>query len=498
MSVSLPSVRYGDRPAFGALVACLVGLWLALSGWLLWGSVALAVLTAGLWAAARQRRWAIPSFLLLLPLLAVAYGLYARARSFPQRSMPAAVTLYDTEVRVDYPVAASLESAIRYHATLVEEGLPILLTLPGGREELYGVVLRGDLDLASLAGGGTYRRYLLGEGYVAQGYGQSLVPTGRRSYTLRSRLMEGRSRLVRRFEQATGERLGYADRGLVYALCLGERLHLPREVKEGFTTAGVAHILAVSGYHLGVVFGLVAGLLGLLLPGYRHRRLRYGLILAVLFLYTLVTGASMATVRALVMSSIYLVARIAGRRADPIQVLSLTLLFFLLRSPYALCSVGLILSVSAVWGLMLFMPLLDCLVQPSVRLLRSAWSSIAACLSAQIGVLPWLFLFFGTAAGSTLWCTLPIVLLSGLLIPAGLLSLGWVGLFGRLPGVVITLLGFLSRAMRQVTDLFATPEASLAVTMEYDGVLVVLYYGIVLLLYDLVLRYLRRRRQSIR
>ena len=352
------------------------------------------------------------------------------------------------------------------------------------------MLLRGDLDLVALLGDtlpGSYGRYLLGEGYVAQGYGQSLDTAGR-ARTIRCRLMEGRHHLISRFDSAVGDRLSAADKGLVYALCLGERLHLPRSVKSDFTSSGVAHVLAVSGYHLGIVFGLLSGLLGMLLPAYRHRRLRYLLIFLGLLVYTLLTGASTATMRAFVMSGIYLLAKLLGRRADPVQVLSLTLLFFLFLSPLSILSVGLLLSVSAVWGLMSFMPILLRLVNPSLRSLRFVWSSLAACISAQIGVLPFLFLFFGRAAGSMLWSAIPVVALSGLLIPVGLVALA----LPSLPGLP-RLLSLLSGGMRAVTETFGTPALSLTVTMQYDLVLVVLYYAIVLTARELFVRLYNRR-----
>ena len=348
------SLGYGDRPALWVLVACLVGWVLAYQHLLLYGGVALGLLAVAAFLLSRRRGWGLDRFFLLLPLLVIAYGIYADQRLRSLRSMPRAVTLYDASVRVNYPVASSAESAIRYDAALLTSDggeIPILLTLPGESAEFYGMMLRGDLDLVALLGDtlpGSYGRYLLGEGYVAQAYGQSLETAGR-ARTIRCRLMEGRHHLIGRFDMAVGDRLLAEDKGLVYALCLGERLHLPRSVKSDFTSSGVAHVLAVSGYHLGIVFGLLSGLLGLLLPAYRHRRLRYLLIFLGLLVYTLLTGASTATMRAFVMRGIYLLAKLLGRRADPVQVLSLTLLFFLFLNPLSILSVGLLLSVSAVW-----------------------------------------------------------------------------------------------------------------------------------------------------
>lgn len=492
-------MRYGDRPAFCLLVACVVGLLLSSLGYWLPVSLALAGITGISFLLRRSGRLRLDPFLLLLPLVSVGYGWYAQTVTQPGRSLPPAMTLYDAELRVRHPVASSLESAIRYDAevTLPEGGsIRLLVTLPEPEsgEAIYGRVLRGDIDLVSLEGDRrrSYTRYLLSEGYIAQGYGHRMVDTGRKCHTLRSRLMEWRAGLVDRFERATAGRLGTADRGLIYALCLGDRLHLPGTVKEDFTASGVAHVLAVSGYHLGIVFALMGGLLGLLLPGYRWRRLRSLLLFVGLGLYTLLTGASTATVRAFVMSSIYLLAGVLGRRADPVQVLSLTLLFFLFVTPYSLYSVGLMLSVSAVWGLMTFMPLLTTLVSPSRRWLRYAWETLAACLSAQIGVLPLLFLYFGRAAGSMLWSALPVAIASGLLIPVGLVALLWTGLFGTLPPLFIRGLALLGGGMRSVTEHFADPVFSLSVTMEVDIVLVLLYYAIVQTIYRLAVRLMER------
>ena len=116
------SLRYGDRPALWVLVACLVGWLLAYHHLLLYGGVALGLLAVAAFLLSRRRGWGLDRFFLLLPLLVVAYGLYADQRLRSLRSMPRAVTLYDASVRVNYPVASSSESAIRYDAALSRGG----------------------------------------------------------------------------------------------------------------------------------------------------------------------------------------------------------------------------------------------------------------------------------------------------------------------------------------------------------------------------------------
>lgn len=520
-------MKYGDRPAFCILVACIVGLLVASIGphWWVGAALLAAVTPVALLLYDRQIRHKTrpdpdggyeeifpfdqsdvrrrsakrdQRFLLFLPLLAAVFALYVVTVTRPQRSLPDGATLYDVEVRVSHPVAATAESAVRYDAAVrTADGVSIrlLLSVPETMDVSYGTLLRGDLDLVSLTreDTGSYERYLLSEGYDAIGYGQRLRPTGVRRHTLRCRLMEERQRLIDRFDQAVETHLTPADKGLLYALCLGDRLHLPRTVREHFTAAGVAHILAVSGYHLGVVFALIGALLKGLLPGYGRRRIRSLILILILTLYTLLTGAGTATLRALVMSTAYLLSTVFDRRSDPVQVLSLTLLLFIIIRPYSLYSIGLTLSISAVWGLTLLMPLLTHFVDPRRPILRHAWSALAACIAAQVGIAPFLFLYFGRAAGSMLWSAIPIVLLSGLLIPLGLIALLWTGLFGTLPALYAGLLHLLTGAMRLLTDHFATPALSLSVRMEYDGILLLLYYAIVVVAYDLLIRRYHRR-----
>ena len=149
------SLRYGDRPALWVLAACLIGWLLAYHHLLLSGGLILGLLLVGTFLLSRRRGRGLDRFFLLLTLLVIAYGVYADQRFQSLRTMPRSVTLRDASVRVNYPVASSAESAIRYDAVLlVEEGkeIPFLLTLPGESAELYGVMLRGDLDMVALLG----------------------------------------------------------------------------------------------------------------------------------------------------------------------------------------------------------------------------------------------------------------------------------------------------------------------------------------------------------
>src|SRR5215470_6978094 len=133
---------------------------------------------------------------------------------------------------------------------------------------------------------------------------------------------------------------------LVRALVLGTQSALPAEVEDAFRRSGVSHVLSVSGLHLAAVtFLLYMGVrrAWLLSPAWATRihadKVAAAAAIPVAILYTMVTGATVATVRALVCALIFLVAKLAGRRTDGLTVLALAALAILVVSPLQLYDV---------------------------------------------------------------------------------------------------------------------------------------------------------------
>lgn len=489
-------VRYLSRPAFQLLLATLLGVLLFLADIPIWGGIVLAV--AGAMLLFFQKR--TTALLLLWSLL---FAWYAHLRNEPRSNLPEGKTLYDTKIHLLYPTASSLEGAIFYHSRVEVDGqsfkvrlqIPPHITLPESLQ--YGSEAVATLDISSLKTlkNKSFRHYLLSEGYEAQGAIHNISKIQKPNILHPVSLFQSiRADIVRHFEALTKEHLSLEERGLIYALALGDRTLLPTSVRHAFTASGVAHILAVSGYHLGVVYGVLMVLLSLSLRPYRFRYLRYTLLLIALLGYTLITGASTATVRAFVMSTLFTISRFQGRPADAIQVLSLTFVIFLLIEPYSIFSVGLMLSLAAVWGIFLFLPLFQNYFYSFKRSLTYFSEIIFVTLSAQLGVFPLLFYYFGSASLSFLWSNLPLVLLSGLLIPYALGLMLWGWLFGWLPSPLIRVAQILSQWMIELSNFFAQwTQAGLQVTQQYDLVLLVLSYAALILGYKLVVRRIRLR-----
>ena len=180
---------------------------------------------------------------------------------------------------------------------------------------------------------------------------------------------------------------------LLKALLTGDRSDLTRDTVRVFRESGGAHLLALSGLHIGILYLLLSKLLWPLGNSLWARRFRYGLILLAAGFFTLMTGASPSIVRAFLFILLTETARITGRPRDPLRVLATALLIQLVISPSAIVSVGFQLSYLAMTGIFLLYPVLEGWYPESTRFdpVRRIWQAAALSISCQVftGPLAW-------------------------------------------------------------------------------------------------------------
>ncbi len=129
---------------------------------------------------------------------------------------------------------------------------------------------------------------------------------------------------------------------LAAALALGRRDLLPRAVRDRWRQSGLAHVLAVSGLHVGVLAGLIwlVGAAAGLRP--HHRRLT---VFVVVPAYVLIAGAAPSAIRAGIMIELYLVARLLGRHVLPLGAVALAAVTMVLLRPTVIFEPGFQLTV---------------------------------------------------------------------------------------------------------------------------------------------------------
>ncbi len=147
---------------------------------------------------------------------------------------------------------------------------------------------------------------------------------------------------------------------ILNAITVGEKRGIPQEVRTEFSKAGVAHVLAISGLHVGAVavafFFLIKWLLKrseYVLLKYQVPRLASAMTILPIFLYAAVAGFSTSTVRAFIMISLYLLSIVIGKEEYRLNTLCAAALIILLWHPWSLFELSFQLSFSAVFAILL-------------------------------------------------------------------------------------------------------------------------------------------------
>jgi len=151
------------------------------------------------------------------------------------------------------------------------------------------------------------------------------------------------------------QHLTESETGIMKAILLGDRSKIPKHVRGLFVRTGTAHILAISGLHIGVVAGLFLMFLKLF-PIQRNLQLLMTIFLVIG--YAFLTGGRPSVVRATIMVTVILGGFIAEREADSLNTLSLAAMVILLFNPLNLFDIGFQLSFICVGSIILFYPMI--------------------------------------------------------------------------------------------------------------------------------------------
>ncbi|TVQ88790.1 MAG: ComEC/Rec2 family competence protein [Deltaproteobacteria bacterium] len=184
--------------------------------------------------------------------------------------------------------------------------------------------------------------------------------------------------------------------GVLQSLALGDRRLLDARVTESLRRTGTSHLLAISGFHVGVVAGVVGGISALLLRslGIAYQR---GVSLALAWcaaafgalVYALFAGAPVSAQRAVAVVMFAALIRCVGARPDPVPLVATIAALLLCFDPAAAVSPAFQLSFGAVIGLARLAPPLEG-ARPRwwPDSLRWIWTSLIVTIAATVGTLP--------------------------------------------------------------------------------------------------------------
>ncbi len=202
-------------------------------------------------------------------------------------------------------------------------------------------------------------------------------------------------------------------------MLFGARDRLDRAVEDIFAETGVAHVLCVSGLHVGFVLAgmfLLAGALGV------PRRAYLLVVAPVVIFYALMTGLGPAVVRAGIMALLVLTAALLGRERDWPTALALAAGVLLLFNPSSIYEVGFQLSFAATWGILYLGPLLGQVFR--VRFALPGWLALPLqiTLAAQLATMPLLVYHFNLVSFIAPLANLLLVPLVGVIMLTGFIG----------------------------------------------------------------------------
>ncbi len=142
-------------------------------------------------------------------------------------------------------------------------------------------------------------------------------------------------------------------RTFIITLLTGDKEFLDQDTRDFFADAGIAHVLALSGMHIGIISGIFLFIL-FPLNFFGKYKLRLLLTAILLWIYAFITGLSPSIVRACIMASALITTIILERKNTALNSLCLAGFIILLFSPYALFEIGFQLSFLCVGSLILF------------------------------------------------------------------------------------------------------------------------------------------------
>lgn len=263
-----------------------------------------------------------------------------------------------------------------------------------------------------------YSTYMLTRGYNYYAFAKTCLKTETRYRRFTGQSLIIRSKLLAVIEKNIGQEENFA---LVSALVLGQKQMLGPEIKEEFSRAGIMHILAVSGLHVGIVSILIMTLLKVL--RIRSRRMQITILLVVLWSYAILTGLGPSVVRAALMFSFLHTGKLIKRSANSINSLLASAFLMLVINPLYLFDAGFLLSYSAVFYILAYYKDLYNLFNISNPVLERIWALTVVSILAQLGTFPFIIFFFGRIPVLSLVSSLYAIPLAFIIITTAILLL---------------------------------------------------------------------------
>lgn len=391
---------------------------------LVWLAAAVCMISAYVPA---RRSPLVQSWLVLLVILTLGAALASMRRSEAEMSFPESMIVYRAvitsrpvakgkTVRCDMTVIGLTSKPFKIKASFArDEGSEHLRA--GSGIEAFSRIKQPENYAKSIF---DYRRYLLFHGYKGTAYIQEdswrSVKVSLQSLStverVRLRALVFREKLLEHYRN-----LGIAgqDHAVLSAMTLGDKTTISAALADDYSVSGAAHVLALSGLHMGIIFTVLTFLLSRL----RVRAFSMVLVVLAIWAYVFIVGMSPSVIRASVMLTTYTFVSLLNRERLSLNTLSIAAVVLLAVSPLDLFDAGFQMSfLSVLFILLFYRPLYS--VMPCrwrrIKPLDWLWQMTCVSLTAQLGVAPLVAFYFGRFSCYFLLTNLLVIPLATLIL----------------------------------------------------------------------------------
>ena len=182
--------------------------------------------------------------------------------------------------------------------------------------------------------------------------------------------------------------------GIAEALLIGYKEDLDKDLVQSYSNAGVVHIIAISGLHLGLIYVLLVWIFNRLPYVKSQRFLKVVFILGSLWLFSLLTGASASVLRSAVMFTCIVIGKNYFKQSSIYNSLAASAFILLCFDPFFLWDVGFQLSYLAVIGIVALQQPIAKLLYIKNKWLTQIWGMLSVTIAAQLFTFPICLFYF--------------------------------------------------------------------------------------------------------
>jgi competence protein ComEC len=238
--------------------------------------------------------------------------------------------------------------------------------------------------------------------------------------SLKYYLFKTRTRVLNILKKAIPDK---TEQSVAEALLIGYKEDLDRTLVQSYSNTGVVHIIAISGLHLAMIYGLMIYLLKPMGNNKWKNHIRSLIVLSVLWGFSFITGGAAAILRSAVGFTFLLMSKSLGYKNHTLNTIAASAFLLLLYNPFLLWDIGFQLSYAAVLGIVLFNTHIEQWFYFKNKILKMVWQINSITISAQILTLPIVLYQFHQFPNLFLFTNFLVVPLSGIILYAELLVL---------------------------------------------------------------------------